>query len=179
MILDCLQHILSLTLIKKATEWAWKIASMTRPCRLQRPCVVANPPSTSWELWETLLLVKVRAHLESEFQNWNWKWMKETHTICRQNIMFIKKGALMVNGFDIKMMVKINASEIVLKSLCPLRNWSGQLIQPNFTQRGPDWLCLLVDRSLTLFLPAQGWINPYTVITWHRPVGIGLKDLCI
>ena len=29
--------------------------------------------------------------------------------------------------------------------------------------------------ALTLFLPAMGWINPYTVITWHRPVGIGLK----
>ena len=28
---------------------------------------------------------------------------------------------------------------------------------------------------LTLFLPAMGWINPYTVITWHRPVGIGLR----
>ena len=28
---------------------------------------------------------------------------------------------------------------------------------------------------LTLFLPAMGWIIPYTVITWHRPVGIGLR----
>ena len=24
-------------------------------------------------------------------------------------------------------------------------------------------------------LPAMGWINPYTVITWDRPVGIGLR----
>ena len=28
---------------------------------------------------------------------------------------------------------------------------------------------------LTLFLPTKGWINPYTVITWHSPVGIGLS----
>ena len=38
---------------------------------VQRPCVAANPPSMSWELWETLLLVKVRACLEFEFQKWN------------------------------------------------------------------------------------------------------------
>ena len=31
---------------------------------------------------------------------------------------------------------------------------------------------------LTLFLPAMGWINPYTVIMWHRPVGIRLR-LCV
>ena len=30
------------------------------------------------------------------------------------------------------------------------------------------------ESPLTLFLPAMGWINPYTVITWHRLVGIGL-----
>ena len=28
---------------------------------------------------------------------------------------------------------------------------------------------------LTLFLLAMGWINPYTVITRHRPVEIGLR----
>ena len=32
-----------------------------------------------------------------------------------------------------------------------------------------------LDLVLTLFLPAMGWINPYTFITWHRPVGIGLS----
>ena len=29
--------------------------------------------------------------------------------------------------------------------------------------------------SLTLFLPSLGWINPCTVITWHRAVGIRLS----
>ena len=31
---------------------------------------------------------------------------------------------------------------------------------------------------LTVFLLTMGWINPYTVITWHRPVEIGLTSSC-
>ena len=30
-------------------------------------------------------------------------------------------------------------------------------------------------KAHTLSLPTMGWINPCTVITWYRPVGIGLS----
>ena len=46
---------------------------------------------------------------------------KEVHTSCRQNIVHEKMGGSMVNGFDIKMMVKSSAIKTNLKSLEPFR----------------------------------------------------------
>ena len=43
------------------------------------------------------------------------------HTICRQNTMHEKWEASMINGFNIKIMVKSSAVEIVFKSLVPIR----------------------------------------------------------
>ena len=55
----------------------------------------------------------------------------------------------MANDFDIKMMVKSSAIEKKSNSWGRLgsTSLSDQPIQPNFIQRGPDWLCWLAGRS--------------------------------
>ena len=56
----------------------------------------------------------------------------------------------------------------------PTRVWIICIFDPiqEFKFRLDIWnnVC---SRLLTLFLPAMSWINPYTVIMWHKPVGIG------
>ena len=70
----------------------------------------------------------------------------EVHTSCRQNIVHEKMGGSMVNGFDIKMMVKSSAMKINLKSLKPFRIYQQiSTANPSLFHREKAKLAVLIS----------------------------------